>query len=581
MKIQTKFQLEGISKRTVSLDDQKNLILEGKEIEEINFEGTEIEKKVINKGTNVAIVKEFMEESIKDPNGVLPGKTIFFCTSISHARRIEKIFDILYPEYTGELAKVIVSDDPRVYGKGGLLHQFKHNNMPRIAISVDMLDTGIDIRELVNLVFAKPVYSYTKFWQMIGRGTRLLEPAKIKPWCPEKDVFLIMDCWDNFEYFKLNPKGKELPGSIPLPVRFAGFRIDKIELAKEKDKTEILQKEILKFREQIAELPKNSVVIIDAKSDLAKVNDDIFWNYINTQKIDFLNHTIKPLFRTVSQTDFKEMRFRKDILEVSIAHLSENEELFDALKNGIIEQVSELPLTVNIVARQEKFIKKVLTNNYWQNIDDNGFDELADIIAPLIKFRQTFVQPEEISKYDFKDIIQVKETVEFGPANETVSISKYKEMVEEKIAKLTDENIILQKLKAGEFVSEEESNKLAEQLYDENPHITEKLLQTVYKNRRAKFIQFIKHILGIEILDSFDIQVSKAVQQFISWHTNLTSKQIEFLHLLRDYIIERGKIEKRDLIEAPFTIIHPKGIRGIFSPNEINEILELTERFIA
>ena len=103
---------------------------------------------------------------------------------------------------------MIVSEDPRVYGKGGLLDQFTQNDMPRVALSVDMLDTGIDIREITNLVFAKPVYSYTRFWQMIGRGTRLLEAEKIKPWCTQKDSFLILDCWDNFEYFKLNPGGK-------------------------------------------------------------------------------------------------------------------------------------------------------------------------------------------------------------------------------------------------------------------------------------------------------------------------------------------------------------------------------------
>ena len=159
------------------------------------------------------------------------GKTIFFCATIAHARRIEEIFDKLYPQYHGELAKVLVSDDPRVYGKGGLLDQFTHSDMPRIAISVGMLDTGIDIRELVNLVFAKPIYSYTKFWQMIGRGTRLLEPKKIKSWCTEKDVFLILDCWDNFEYFKLQPKGKELKPQLPLPVRLVGIRLDKIEKA--------------------------------------------------------------------------------------------------------------------------------------------------------------------------------------------------------------------------------------------------------------------------------------------------------------------------------------------------------------
>jgi type I restriction enzyme R subunit len=92
------------------------LILDGKEVEEINYEGTELEKTVSNRGTNTLIVKQFMEECIKDPSGVIPGKSIFFCVSINHAREIESIFDSLYPEYKGEFAKVIVSDDPRVYG---------------------------------------------------------------------------------------------------------------------------------------------------------------------------------------------------------------------------------------------------------------------------------------------------------------------------------------------------------------------------------------------------------------------------------------------------------------------------------
>ena len=581
MKIKTKFQDEGISKRTISLEEQKALILEGKDIEEINYEGTDLEKRVINKGTNVTIVKEFMEECIKDPNGVLPGKSIFFCTTKAHARRIEKIFDALYPEYAGELAKVIVSDDPRVYGKGGLLDQFKKNDMPRVAISVDMLDTGIDIRELVNLVFAKPVYSYTKFWQMIGRGTRLLEPTQIKPWCPEKDVFLIMDCWDNFEYFKLNPKGKDIKQSLPLPVRYAGIRIDKIETALQKGKDDIAKKEIRILRKQIAGLPQKSIVIQSAKSDLAKVENGAFWNNLNENKIEFLRNIVKPLFRTVSQVDFKVMRFRKDVLETSLAFLEEDKEKFDTLKEGIIEMVSELPMSVNVVARYKEYINRVLSNNFWTTIDDAGFDEVADTISPLIKYRQETVNPTEIDKFNFTDTVKTKEMVEFGPENEAVSISKYREMVEAKIAEMLKKNPILQKLKSGEQISEEESRQLAEQLQKEDPHITEHLLQKVYKNRKAKFIQFIKHILGIEILESFDKQVSKAVEQFIQMHSNLTTSQIEFLHLLRDFIIERGELKKKDLIQSPFTIIHPKGIRGIFSPSEIKEIIKLTENLVA
>jgi type I restriction enzyme R subunit len=377
LKIKTKFQDEGISKRTVSLEDQKHLILEGKEIEDINFEGSDLEKKVTNHATNALIVKEFMEESIKDPNGVLPGKTIFFCISMNHARRIEAIFDSLYPEYKGELAKVMVSDDPRVYGKGGLLDQFTRNDMPRVAISVDMLDTGIDIREIVNLVFAKPVFSYTKFWQMIGRRTRLLESNKIKPWCPEKDVFQIIDCWDNFEYFKLTPKGKEPKSQIPLPVRFAGVRIDKIEAALALGHPSVAETEIAALRAQIAAFPARSVTIMEAKEQLAQCQVEAFWKPLTAERIALLRHAVQPLFRVVSQADFKAMRFEKEILEASLAHLKDEKEKYAALTENLVVQISELPLSVNIVAQEAGLIQKAQTNHYWATMTDQSFDHLA------------------------------------------------------------------------------------------------------------------------------------------------------------------------------------------------------------
>ncbi|MFH1674495.1 MAG: DEAD/DEAH box helicase family protein [Pseudomonadota bacterium] len=581
MKIKTKFQDEGISKRTISLEDQKKLIIEGKDVEEINFEGTDLEKRVVNKGTNALIVKEFMEESVKDPNGVLPGKSIVFCISISHARRIEELFDALYPQYHGELAKVIVSDDPRVYGKGGLLHQFTHNDMPRVAISVDMLDTGIDVREVVNLVFAKPVYSYTKFWQMIGRGTRLLEAAKIRPWCPEKDEFLIMDCWDNFEYFKLKPKGKELKPQIPLPVRFVGVRLDKIEKAVDLGRDEIAAKEIALLKAQIHELPHNSVVIVDAQSDLQAIGDENFWSRLTHEKIEFLRSRIKPLFRTISLVDFKAMRFEKDVLETSLAHLADEKAKFAALKDTLIEQISELPLSVNIVARQEELIKNAQTNHFWVAVSEERFDELAEKLAPLMKYRESIIPPTGPAMLNLQDIVKTKEMVEFGPHHEAVSIAKYKEMVEQKILDLTVKNPILQKLQQGQSVSEDEAEQLAEALHREHPHITIELLRRIYQNKKARFVQFIKHILGIEILECFPETVSKTMDQFIREHTNLTTRQLDFLNVLREYILDRGNIQKRDLIQAPFTLIHPNGIRGVFSPKEIDEILSLTQQLVA
>jgi len=580
MKIQTRFQMEGISKRTISLEDQKRLILQGKDVEEINFEGSQLEKQVINVGTNTLIVKEFMEECIKDGNGVLPGKTIFFCSTKAHARRIEEIFDKLYPQHKGELAKVLVSDDPRVYGKGGLLDQFTNNDMPRIAISVDMLDTGIDVREIVNLVFAKPVYSYTKFWQMIGRGTRLLETSKPKPWCTEKDVFLILDCWDNFEYFKLQPKGKELKAQLPLPVRLVGLRLDKIEKAFETGHGDLAEREVAKLRLQIAALPTVSVVIKEAAATLSRISDENFWVTITHDKLEFLRSEIKPLFRTVSEADFKAMRFERDILEYTLAVLSEEKERASTLREGIVEQISELPLSVGFVKQEEALIRAAQTSLYWSQASDSSFDELVAKLGPLMKFREQSVGAAPVH-LNLTDTLHNKEKVEFGPQHEAVSVSRYREMVEQLIAELTESNPVLQKLKLGQAISEAEARELAELLHDEHPHITEELLRQVYKNKKARFMQFIRHILGQEPLKSFPDEVSAAFDQFIRAHTTLNSRQLEFISLLKNFIIEREKVEKRDLINAPFTVIHPQGIRGVFAPAEITDILQLTEGLAA
>ena len=579
MKIKTKFQDEGINKRTITLEDQKRLMLEGKDIDEINFEGTELEKRVINKDTNRLIVKTFMEECIKDDDGVLPAKTIFFCMTKSHARRIEQIFDELYPEYAGELAKVMVSDDSRVYGKGGLLDQFKNQSMPRVAISVGMLDTGVDVRELVNLVFAKPIYSYTRFWQMIGRGTRLLEPGSLKPWCTHKEHFLIMDCWDNFEYFKLNPKGKELSNTTPLPVKRAEIRINKIAEALEKD-VEIATKEIETLRAEIAHLPEGSIIIKDAKNELEKLNDD-FWKSLDEEKINFLHSKIEPLFKTMVGVDFKAMRFEKDVLLASLYRLQDDNDAYEKQSQKLIEQIAELPLSINIVANHQDVIEEALNPTFWQEASDEQLDGIAEELAPLMQYREIGTEEEEQTRLNLKDIIKEKEFVSFGAENESVSISEYKKMVEAKIAELLEQNTILQKIKEGESISQEEAKQLSELLASESPYITIDLLRRVYHTPKAPFLKLIRHVLGIEKIESFPDTVSASIDQFIAEHTTLTTTQLEFLNLLRDFIIKQGDIEKRDLISAPFTVLHPDGIRGVFAPNEIEEILTLTKELVA
>jgi type I restriction enzyme R subunit len=290
------------------------------------------------------------------------------------------------------------------------------------------------------------------------------------------------------------------------------------------------------------------------------------------------------LFRTLSEADFKAMRFERDLLEYSLARMNEEKEKAETLKDGIVEQISELPLSINFVKAEETLIRAAQSNRYWSQADavalEGALDELNTRLGPLMKFREQQTGPGP-AYLDLRDEIQRKEMVEFGPQHESVSISRYREMIEDMLAKLTARNPILQKIKSGQAVSADEAAALAELLHAERPHITEDLLRQVYKNRKARYIQFIRHILGIEILKSFPETVSEAFDQFISQHTNLSSRQLEFLNLLKSFIIDREKIEKRDLINAPFTVIHPQGIRGVFSPAQINEILLLMERLAA
>lgn len=581
MRIRTKFQKEGIHNQNLTIQEQKKILADGKEPEEIDYEGTDLEKKVTNRGTNALIVQEFMEECIKDANGTLPAKTIFFAMTQKHARRLEEVFNNLYPEHKGQLAKVIVSDDSRVHGKGGLLDQFTNNDFPRIALSVDMLDTGIDVREICNLVFAKPVFSFTKFWQMIGRGTRLLEPTKMKPWCKKKDKFLIIDCWENFEYFQMNPKGKEDRPSKPITVRLFETRLQKLELAEENEDIELLNKTIEQMKADIAKLPQNNVVILDAKNKIDKV-DDSFWANLKDDKKEYLRVEITPLMRTRTGEDYKAMSFELNILNLSITRMQEDEKSekkATTLEDLITEKISDLPLSVNIVAREKEIIEAVLHNEYLQKADEKDLDTLVEKIAPLMKYREEGIKPSQ-TKLDLRDITAEKEYIEFGAKNERVTVQKYREKVESLVKKLEDENEILKRVKDGEELNPDDIEELANTLLKYDPYPTEKNLQKAYDARQVSFLDLIKYIMGIGDLKTFSEKVSEAFAEFIAEHNTLTAKQIQFLQTLQTFIIENGSLTKKDLIQEPFTHIHNLGIRGIFTPKEQKEILKFANNLL-
>jgi type I restriction enzyme R subunit len=221
---QTRFQRQGI--RGVDLgEEQRNLLIaQGLDPDAIDFSGTELERKVTNRDTLRQQWLELMEVIYKDASGQLPAKTIIFAMTQEHALRLAEVFAELYPQFPGLVQVITYKSDFH----STLIDRFKTEDMPRIAISVDMLETGVNVPEVCNLVFMRPVQSRIKLEQMIGRGTRNQETCKRLDWLPNgrKDDFLIVDFWEND--FSKTPQ-PEVAQSLPVLVNLFNTRLALLE----------------------------------------------------------------------------------------------------------------------------------------------------------------------------------------------------------------------------------------------------------------------------------------------------------------------------------------------------------------
>ena len=568
--VQSRFQVEGIKSGQLPVSVQKKLIAEGKDLAEIDFEGTDLEKTVTNSGTNELIVREFMKECIKDENGVEPGKSIIFAISHKHALRLEKAFHKQFPQYKGRLARVIDSHNPRASTEGGLLDQFKDPENPlKVAISVDMLDTGIDIHEIVNLVFAKPVFSRAKFWQMIGRGTRL---------CPDlfglgkdKKNFLIIDHWNNFSYFEMNPEGKEPSSSRSVPEQLFQAKLNKASSVLSHSLEHLKEKVIHSLKQEIETLPMESIPVKEKAGQVAQVREETFWRGFNQNSIDFLQKHICPLMRTKLAKDFHSLRFDIDILEAQVALIHEDEIQLEQSKVQIQQKISELPLTLNQVQAKGTVIAKAKSQQFWNQLSEDSLEELRLDLRNIMRYRD--LPKSEMEKLDLEDMTLIKQNIEFGPEMEQASVAEYRKKLEDRIQNLLSKNEVLQRLKNGEEIDDVDIEELARILQSEDPYITLDNLQKVYDNKTAKFIDFINDVLGLQKLQTRSEIIAEAFNRFTQEHSDFNSQQIRFLQVLKSFTIERGQATKENLVSPPFTHLHPEGVRGIFKPAQITEIL--------
>jgi type I restriction enzyme R subunit len=273
------------------------------------------------------------------------------------------------------------------------------------------------------------------------------------------------------------------------------------------------------------------------------------------------------------------MRFETEATALVTAMLGGQEAQVEALRESLVEQVSELPLSVNTVAAERVHIEAAQRPTWWEAATPADVRDLARRLGPLVRFRQPPRTP--MLKLDLEDLCVIKERVAFGPEHEGLSTASYRARIEAELRALVDQHPVLARIAAGEVPADDELDELAVLLRGLDPSITADTLREVYDLRSARLVALLRHVLGLERLPSWQESITAAFDDFVARHTTLTELQLRFLATLRTFLLQNRRLERRHLLDAPFTQVHPKGIRGVFSGPELDEVIALAEGLVA
>lgn len=337
----TDFLRKGIKYSQMTEEQRRLVDEEGYDGEVFEFDKDALEKQITNKDTNRYILKTLMDNGIKVGDHL--GKTIIFAKNKNHANLLDSLFNEMYPQYKGKMTAVIYSG---IKDKEILIENFKNEEFPRIAISVDLLDTGIYVPEIVNLVFAKPIYSKVKFWQMIGRGTRRCD--NLFGDGVDKKEFAIFDCYKNFEFFEMNPKGfVPSPQKTSMQVRFE-LMCKLLEVYKSKNKVDICNTFIEKLKADIDELPSESIEIKKNRKKIEQVKKEEYWSHLSEDFIKKLKLEIAPLIQWIEAKDNQDAILFDNSIYRILQNFETNDK--DALVreiNATMEKLARLKTNIN------------------------------------------------------------------------------------------------------------------------------------------------------------------------------------------------------------------------------------------
>ncbi len=571
----TPFMRNGIKYSEMSPEQREQLDADEADPESIEFEKADVDKAVFNKDTCRTVIRNLMENGIRDATGARVGKSIIFARNHNHAVLLQKLFDEMYPQYGGRFCRVIDNYDPRAEE---LIDDFKgegSNPDLTIAISVDMLDTGIDVPEIVNLVFAKPVYSYVKFWQMIGRGTRLREnlfgPGG------HKTRFLIFDHWKNFEYFDQHYQAAEPKQSKSIPQVVFESRVKLAESALNQANPEAFELAVGLIAKDIADLPGNTIAVKEKWKEIKAVSDPGRLRHFDAATKNMLLGEIAPLmqWRNIGGSDAAH-RFDLLVCRMQDNHLRQSAG-FEDLKNEMRAQLDDLPMNLSQVKAVAPLIVEARKDEFWTAMTVGKLEDLRCRLRGVMQYRQGGggggrLPPKVI------DVIEDRSRTETSkyPVNlEGLELAAYRGRVEKVLRELFETNDTLKRIKNGQTVSETDLEALTSLVLTQDPMLNLRDLLDYYPDCAGHLDLAIRGIIGLDAA-----AVSQRFTAFVQRHPTLNSAQIRFLDLLRNHIARYGSIELDRLYDAPFTTVHTDSIDGLFKNNEqADALIDIIRQF--
>ena len=489
---------------------------------------------VFNEDTIRQVLNVLMTEGLRIDYGAKIGKTIIFAKNHRHAEMILEVFNKEYPHLNG-FAKVI--DNQIKYAQSAIDEFSDAKKMPQIAISVDMLDTGIDVPEVLNLVFFKKVMSKAKFWQMIGRGTRLSEGLVDGT---DKDKFYIFDFCGNFEFFRMGGKGRS---ANQIALQGAIFNL-KAQIIYKLQDLDYQTPELIEFRKSLVEDMVRKVRELNKENfavrqhlkyvELYANPDNYTLTYENTLQI---REELVPLI-IPDEDDAKAVRFDALMYGIELAYLIGKK--YAKARTDLLKKVQGVASVANIpeIMAQSELIHKILHTNYLENAGINEFEHIRENLRDLMKYiptgRVTYMT-------NFGDELLSMDWHESELEND--DLKNYKMKVEFYIRQNQD-NAVIAKLKGNKPLTSADVKVLEQILWSEVG--TRQDYESEYGNKPLG--EFVREIIGL------DMNAAKEAFAEYLGSTSLDSRQIYFVNQIVEYIVHNGLMKDFSVLQdAPFT----------------------------